>query len=227
MNWSLQALLALAVLLPGFVALSVIEGLVVPKKRAELERVVAALLYSALVHAIAFPLAFRRSEGKPFAVGADGSPDWVTIAGFVAGYLPLVLGIAVVMGFLFALAIAHDFPLRWLRDRGLTKRTTLQNVWSDVFSRRLSPEKSWVILNMENGTRLFGFPVFFPDSFEEGTWFLGHAAWITPEDKLEPIHGDGIVVTPCHKVAYVQYVDVEERSKKGDDSHAGQTEHRP
>jgi hypothetical protein len=82
-------------------------------------------------------------------------------------------------------------------------------VWSGAFYNL----ESWVVVHLESGTRIFGWPAHFADSPEEGSAFLTHAAYLGDDGDVVEIAGPGILLTKESGIRMVEFLR-DDRSTK-------------
>src|ERR1039458_7825207 len=110
MSLSTEALAVLLVLLPGFVCAKLVQWLCPRPQQTEMEKVVDALLYSAIVYLI-FLLIF----GVP--------------TGLTRKHFAVLLIIPIVLAFLISYLMTNDSIGNLLRKFRVTHRTTRPSLW--------------------------------------------------------------------------------------------------
>jgi len=106
-------------------------------------------------------------------------------------------------------SIKHDLHMKFFRWLKVTDRTSRTNVWFDVFT----DIKSYVIINFEDGRRLYGWPESFSDAPEDKSLFLCHAAWIGHDGKLIKLDNRGILITPNERIDTIEFVKAKEETE--------------
>ena len=152
-------------LLAGFVAAWVFYGLTPYRRPTPFERVVQALVYTAIVQLLALGLA-----------GATGGE---TTAAKVFTGPAGVFALAIFIGVAFAWLTNRDYPHRQLRKLGITMQTARKCNWADAFDL---DGYEFIILNLRDGRRICGWPLFWPDSHMEDHFLLRHYAWLREQD---------------------------------------------
>ena len=128
----LQAVLALLVLLPGFLSARVVRMMSARSQQTELERIIEALISSFFTY-IFFIFIF--GSQLPIECSATAASNGATPYNFSvhrARLLSPVL-IALLLGFVWGYIRGHDLLLKLLRKCGLTQHSSREFVWSDVF----------------------------------------------------------------------------------------------
>jgi hypothetical protein len=154
-----DAVAVLAYLLPGFLAAWIFYGLTSHPKPSQFERVVQALIFTFLIHAL-IPIARWALElvGKYVALHSwDDSAEALTSV--VLATLP---------GTVLAYFTNTDSAHKWLRDKGFTTRTSHPSEWFGVFSQKVT----FVILHLNDGRRLYGWPKEWPTEPDKGHFYI-------------------------------------------------------
>lgn len=218
-----QALQVLIFLLPGFVTAALVNFLFVGRKKTELDKVIQALFYSFVNYSI-FALVFGRYPGiQPLSVAKQTSNgiEVYSLSYSGVGFLS-VLAISVLVGLFVSFLNTHDLltgllrlkwprKIKWLRRVKLlpiTTRTSRSSVWSDVFHDK--GRLAYVIVNLVDGERIMGWPLYYSDTPEEDSIFLSDAYWIQKDYKKIKIPGPGILVTSNARIESVEFLWPEE-----------------
>jgi hypothetical protein len=197
-----EALSLLIFLLPGFLSMAIIDMLTPGRKRDNLQRIINALIFSLLIYAIYF-LIFDNYPITPIKKNIQPDKDiLINLPRLNLGILIVIsLAIPLIMGYL----IRKDLHMKFLRWLKVTDRTSRSNVWFDVFTDK----KSYVIVNFQDGRRLFGWPEYFSDDPRDQTIFLCHASWIKEDGQTVVLDNKGILVTPNEPIDTIEFVYVE------------------
>jgi hypothetical protein len=188
----LQALIALLILLPGFVSARIARALSAQAAQSELERVIEALIFSFFTYVI-YIASFATSlpiEWQPsFQVHR-----WRVVS---------LAGMACVLGVLWGVVRSKDLALGLLRRWGLTERTSRESVWNDVFSNLDGAAQ----VGLHDGRNLIGWVGRYSDSGGERSLFLERAAWVQEDGSLVAVQGEGILLTDKAEIEYVMFLD--------------------
>ncbi len=221
-----QALQVLIFLLPGFVTAGVVNFLFVGRKKTELDKVIQALFYSFVDYSI-FALIFGRyPDIQPLSVVKQISNgiEVYSLSYSGVGFLS-VLAISVLVGLIVSFLNTHDLVTRLLRLKWsrkimwlkriklppITTRTSRSSIWSDVFHDK--GPLAYVIVNLVDGQRIMGWPLYYSDTPDEGSVFLSDAYWIQNDEKIK-IPGPGILVTSNARIESVEFLRPEENTNE-------------
>jgi hypothetical protein len=191
---SKEAVSIFGYLLPGFLAAWVLYGLTSDPKPSQFERVIQALIFTFLVHAIVPVVqSFLELIGQHYFVVRE----WDSTANDLAK-----LVVALLLGAVLALYTNTDSVHQWLRNRGLTTRTSFPSEWFSVLSKTIT----YVILHLQDGRRLYGWPKEWPNDPERGHFFIMQPSWINPDGsqvELPSVHG---LLISAKDVKWVEFI---------------------
>ena len=194
---SKDTLQLLQYVLPGFLAAWVFYGLTSHAKPSQFERVVQALILTFIVHAL---LTIVREvflfAGKMISVGS-----WNYTAAAVWSVI-----IALTLGAALAHYANNDRFHNWLRARGFTTRTSHPSEWFSVLSRTVT----FVVLHLDDGRRLYGWPKEWPIDPDGGQFYIIQPSWIDENgDAIELPQTDGVLVR-SRDVHWVEFIAMTE-----------------
>lgn len=199
MPQGLQTLVALLILLPGFVSARLARSLSAQSQQSELERIVEALIFSFFNYVI-YILIF----------GTSLPIEWLPSFQVHRWRIVLLALMACILGLSWGVLRSKDLLLKRLREWNLTERTSRQSVWNDVF---VSLEGTAQV-GLKDGRNLIGRVGRYSDADGERSLFLESAYWVTEDDSLVPIPGKGILLTDKAEIEYVMFLDNEETQEK-------------
>jgi len=199
MPQGLQTLIALLILLPGFVSARLARSLSAQSQQSELERVVEALIFSFFNYVI-YILIF----------GTSLPIEWLPSFQAHRWRIVFLALMACVLGFLWGILSSKDLLLRPLREWGLTERTSRQSVWNDAFVTLEGTAQ----VGLKDGRSLIGQIGRYSDADGERSLFLESAYWVAEDDQLVPIPGRGILLTDKAEIEYVMFLDDERNTEK-------------
>ena len=179
---SSEAVAVLAYLLPGFVATAVFYALTPLPKPDAFNRIVHALIFTALSHACLQTLdlahEFQRS---------------------IVWSIPAAIAIAIVV----ALALNHDAFHRVLRKLRITKETAYPSEWFSTFARH--PDR-YIVLHLRGDRRLYGWAEEWPSDPTSGHFRIADCEWLTPDGKSRPVSNVEVMLIPNSEVEMVEFV---------------------
>jgi len=192
-----EDLLSLITLLfPGFLAAWIFYGLTSHTKPSQFERTVQALVFTFIVQ-ILIPVAewILLFTGNFFTLGPwDSTSESITS-----------VFIATALGLLLAYFTNNDGFHKVLRKYGFTTRTSHPSEWFYIFSEKVT----FVILNLKDGRRLYGWPKEWPIEHGKGQFYIMMPSWILENgEQLDLPELDGILVG-AEDVQWVEFVNLE------------------
>ena len=185
MNISYETLTVFVFLVPGFLSSIILNSVVVRREKDNLSKILEALVFSFLIYSITSmvvgesPVLLQESietDATKYSIHYQPSP------------LIFAVALAILLPLIFGASVTHDFHMRMLRKLRITTKTARDNVWLDVFT----DQKRYVIVNLTDGRRLFGWPMYYSNGGEEGKLlYLYNPSWIDEEGKyIDPdMHG--------------------------------------
>lgn len=209
-----QALQVLIFLLPGFVTAAVINFLFVTRKKTELDKVIEALFYSFVNYSIFILLLNRYPDLRPLSVlkQTNNGIETYILEYHSIGFLS-ILAISILMGLFISFLNTKDLPTRFFRSLKITTRTSRSSIWSDVFHDE-APH-AYVIVNLVDGQRIMGWPLYYSDTPEESSIFLSDAYWVGENNNKIKIPGPGILITSATKIESVEFLWPKEQKQEG------------
>ena len=213
MEWaSKETVGVLQYLLPGLFTAWIFYGLTAHRRPTPFERVVQALIFTAIVQVFVSLLRWLLlTLGHFFAIGS-----WSDEVGFVLAML-----VAAVLGHVLAYCANNDLYHRFLRDDlkeypqlAWARKLALLRMLNGVTSRRSFPEQwintpeleqRWVLLHLEDGRRLFGWPYLWPERDDSDHFIIMKPEWVLEDNERAPLDNvEGMRI----RASDVRYVDV-------------------
>ncbi|MBK5351520.1 hypothetical protein JFU37_03130 [Pseudomonas sp. TH41] len=179
-------------LIPGFLAAWIFYSLTAFKRPDTFGQIVQALIFTFVIQSLVVGLgALLLLTGEHFfSVGLwDKKSETLWSA-----------MIAVVLGFLSYHVASNDKLHSLLRRLKITRQNSFPCEWYGAFSSR----RGFVILNLIDGKRLFGWPTAWPSEPEKGQFVLEFPHWIDNEGKSLTSRV-GVVVIDVSKVQLVEF----------------------
>ena len=194
MDVSKDILALLTQLMPGFLTAWVVYGLTTYTKPSQFERIVQALIYSFMVSAlvaVAEPLLLL--AGQFVRLGM-----WDSSAELIASAV-----LALALGFLLSFFMKNDVFFRQARRLGLTSRTPFPSEWYGAFAAR--PPR-YVVLHLEGGRRITGYPIEWPTEPTSGHFKLTDAAWLDDLNNEIPLDTNDSILIAAKQVEMVEFL---------------------
>ena len=200
MSWGSGELVgALAFLLPGFVAGAIYHALTSHPKPSAFERVIQALIFTAIIQAIVTPLPSSvRVTEVALGAGVTWDPLWST-------------GLAVLVALLVVVVVNNDLAhggLRRIRigKFGITWESSYPSPWYSAFFRNVHRNDCYVVLHLANKRRLYGWadewsndPTHGHIRITEGEWLAGG------EDTEGSLESPAEILIPVRDVVMVEF----------------------
>lgn len=180
-------------LLLGFVAAWVFYGLTTHPRLSPFERVVQALIFTALIRLLIIPTQWTAlAIGKLWSVG-----KWSTETEFIWSSV-----VAVFIGHVLAWCANSNWYHSFLYRIGVTSRTSHPSPWFTAFHLR----EQYILLHLDGGRRLKGWPYLWPDSPDSGHFVLQEPAWVLDDNTVLPVLTDDMLMIRASDVSMVDFV---------------------
>jgi len=177
-------------LAPGLLAASVYFGMTAHQKPSQFERVVQALIYTAVVHALV-----TAERGVALRAGR-----WLSLGPWTGhSDLGASLASALIIGVAAATATNHDLVHTVLRRTRMTKRTGHPCEWFGIFS----DYPRHITLHLRDESLVHGWPSIWPATPENGHFFISSALRDCAGVRYDLSHLEGLVVNAAD-VVYVE-----------------------
>ena len=193
--YTFQALQILIFLIPGFISEVILNAFIVRKEKKEFEKIIEALIFSMLIYTI-YSIAIG---GSPIVL--NQTTNSITLSYDKTSFLwlgAISMGIPVALGLL----ITNDLHMRLARKLQITRKTARSSVWFDV----LYDIRRHIIINFENGRRIYGWPMYYSNDPKNPYIFLFKPAWIQGENFVSLDDLEGILITPEQKIESIEFL---------------------
>ena len=189
-------------LVPGLVAMIVYRRLIASPHPEAFRSTVDALVFTAIVHFIvAIEKLVAITIGHTFSFG-----EWTSAGEDTLGFVT-----AVFVG-LVAVWITSNDELLYsrLRKLRLTAQGSYPNEWFSTFKRE---DGKWIVLQLSDGRRLFGWPAEWPSTSDSGHIRMQRVRWL-PAEVCEPnppvpkLSSILVSVTDIRWIEFVAYPDI-------------------
>lgn len=194
---SKEVVALLQFLLPGFLVSWVFHSLSSHPRPSQLERIIQALIFTLFVQAaVAVERSLLSLAGNWYRVG-----QWTSDSDLLASIISALL-----IGALAAHLTNGDILHRFLRRRGFSTRSSHPSEWCTA----LVSYPRFIILNLKDGRRLYGWPKIWPSSSEKGHFFVTDVAWLGEGDPIDLPSVEGILIA----VGDVEFVEFMKEPEK-------------
>ena len=192
MPWASSEIVAvITFLLPGFVAAAVFYSLTSHPRPGDLDKIVQALVFTMVGRAV--------GQGMEFAASALGSEtEWAEEWDIAAS-----VAIAVAVALIAAWAANKDWLHAALRKIGVTKESSHPSEW---YTALVINDERYVILNLKEGRRLYGWMTQWPGRPDIGHFRIREAQWLSGDIPISELRIDEMVV-PASEVVIVEFLD--------------------
>ncbi len=194
---SVDALILLVYLMPGFIGMLVFESLAEIKRRQSPEKIglivffaITSIFSINIMHNISLMPNFEELKKNP-----DSLSSLIKTNIFYASVASALFGVifSTIANYRLIYKVAA-----WLR---LTKRTGSIDPWHQVFSKH---RRVWVQVRFEDGSILVGWPKYYSEEGEIREVFLCKATWHFPIKKEAPENGGGEDSPPAFREVDVE-----------------------
>lgn len=182
-------------LLPGFVSAGIVEMLVVRKSKDTFGRIVEALIFT-VFNLVVFTVFRSLLEHIPL-LRFDHSNF------FTAGNTLLMTACALGIGLLWSAELTNEVLLGRLRNLKITEKTAKASTWGETFVN----SKKFVVVHLEDGRRIYGWPTFYSDDPAERALYLEDASWLGSENNLLNDPPISIFVDNNSGIKLIEFVD--------------------
>ncbi len=194
MDWtSTNALNAVYRLLPGFLTAAIFFGLTAHSRKSPFERGIQALIFTAIIEATAAVLRYGVATWNPQVAQALASGSRA---------LAVSLVLAAILGLVLVVDANHDWSHRLLRRLRVTSKSSHPSEWHRAFSRR----RQWVVLHLDGGRRLFGWPAEWPDRPDQGHFLVDKPEWLLDDGTRLLLPQDEAILVRAIDVELVEFV---------------------
>lgn len=185
-------------LMPGFITAWVYYGLTAFPKPNQFERIIQALIFTIIIQGIV-------SIVKVFAYFIGN--NILSLGIWLSRDSNLV--ISIIMSLLLGLIISKlsndDRIYRILRRYNFTTLTSYPSEWYGVFALN----KTYIVLHLDDGRRIYGWPIEWPSQSDSGHFSIGQAEWLTDKGSIKLDRVKTIVI-PSKLVKYVEFMKLSE-----------------
>ncbi len=195
MNWaSSEAVAILAFLLPGFVAAAIFYSLTSFPRPDAFERVVLALIFTAISQAITeYGLSVFVEAGG----AAEAGSQWRLLSS---------IPVAAVLGLGAAVSSNTDAVHGLCRCLRITRETSYPSEWYSTFARL--NDNSYIVLHLPGERRLYGHAREWPSNPKDGHFCVIEPEWLGENNERSKT-GVSAMLIPASEVTMVEFLSVD------------------
>lgn len=211
-----EGLTILVVLLPGFISSLILSALVSRRTPDQFGRIIEALVFSFTIYAVV-SMWIGQSAVLLIRQDLEAGAQWSVRFNPVVVWP--ILGLAVVLPLIMGLCFASGIHMRILRRLRVTKATGYGNAWLGA----LMSERRYVILDLRDGRRLFGWPLYFSDDPDDGMLYLYQPSWVLEGGRYQDLGMHGIFLNR-RDIAFIEFTMIDERAAHSASPDGGETD---
>lgn len=186
-------------LLPGFVTAWIFHALTAHPKQNQFERIIQALIFTLFIQcATSVTKYILVLIGKWHSIG-----HWDETAQLFWSSI-----FAISFGFILVYYTNSNRFHKFLSDKNITKQTSYFCEWSDIFNN-----VTWfVIVDLKNGRRVYGWPLVWPEDPTKGHLVLQDPEWIKGKQYIRLANTQYLVISAAD-IEYVEFLRQEPEIK--------------
>lgn len=196
------------ILLPGIIAIKLHDVITGTTRREFKQLIVTSVMYVLVVYGFSFSLSLI--PWMPVTLMPESVND------FVGWTIPIVLLIAVLVGWVAALADEHRWAWRVAKKIGKSNRGW-RGAWLDSFL--IHGRKKWACVYLGDGTRILGWVKYGSSPTEEQALYIARGengqepvlVWAPGAKEPYPIDGPGVLIPPSAKISLVAFLQGAEK----------------
>ena len=179
--------------LPGFVTAWVFYAFTSYPKPSQFERVIQALIFTLIIQfsilSISNIVSFVVEEKISIKIGSNENLAWS-------------VAFAISLGLLFSYFANNDKFHKILRWAKITKETSYSSEWFSAFSDNIT----YTVLHLDDGRRIYGWPIEWPTEPNAGHFLLEQAVWLTDDNKEIETSGVESILVDAKNVKFVEFM---------------------
>lgn len=192
-NISFEFLELLRQLLPGFLTAWVFHALTAYPKQSQFERIIQALIFTLLVKVL-----FDLFKNITIYIG-----DFYKIFEWsVEKELATSIIIAFFLGLILSYYTNNSKFHGLLQKLKITNQSSFNSEWEDIFNS----VTTFVILDLKDGRRVFGWPRVWPSDPSKGHIVLQDPEWISKKGEYIPMSSAQYIVIKAEEIEFVEFL---------------------
>ena len=195
---SIEIILVLQYLLPGFVAGAVFYGLTSYYKPSPFERVVQALIFTYLIRGIIEVIGY-------FIKQYEYTGNWWYQEDFLSTlHFLIALPLAIVLGAVMSVFANNDKFHELLRFLKFTKENSFpaKSEWKRTFAGNVKH----IVLHLNDDRRIYGWPKEWPTDQKGGYFLLQDVNWLGEDNEYIPMEGVESMLISSEDVKRVEFM---------------------
>jgi len=199
MNITYETLGILTFLIPGFLSSIIYSRMVFRNELDNWNKFIEALIFSFIIYTI---FSIWNGDFPVFLIKNTNGDVTEYLIRFTKKELIQIFGVSVFLAILVGSLNNRDLFMAMLRKVQLTKKTSRDSVWADVFVNK----PKYVIVNFNDKRRLLGYPEYYSDDLNEGVLYIMRPKWIEEEENEYEGNSklDGILVLK-KDIEYIEF----------------------
>lgn len=215
MNLSVEALLILLFLAPGFLASLIFNAVTSRKEKDAFSKVTESLIFSLIIYGSVAVVSGNLPVRIQVNQNVEAKAQFYSVA-FDRRLLIYVIIASVILPLVLGWLRNRDYLMRPLRSARITDRTARETTWLDVFTE----QQRYVIVTLTDGRRIFGWPMYYSTDPAEGTLYLYKPAWIDNDNRYVDIPGHGLFLVKKESIEHILFTETDKNNavenKKGE-----------
>lgn len=180
-------------LLPGFVTAWIFYAFTSYIKPSHFERVIQALIFTLIAQVITFLIKeILIFIGKYWFI-----TEWGEFSTLICSVV-----IAIILGFIISYYSNTDKFHKYLRGKGITRETSYASEWFGAFLKNVT----YVVLHLDDGRRLYGWPIEWPSDPKNGHFVLEQASWLDEKNEIE-LESVNQILVDAKQVQLVEFME--------------------
>ena len=185
-------------LLPGFIAAWIFYALTSYPKQSQFERVIQALIFTMVIQGLVLVIQYCAENIYQLS--------WSKNINLVSSLI-----VSIMFGLVISYFANNDKFHKLLRYFKITKETSYASEWFGAFSDRIT----YVVLHLNDGRRIYGWPVEWPTEPNNGHFLLKDSNWLGDDNSEKPLTGvDGILIDGSN-VEFVEFMELNQEISYG------------
>jgi len=172
-------------LLPGLISLIFINSCLVKKVINTFDKIILALIFSSINFLIV-----NRVFGTWNFIYLSKKNSFYSLEILNYKISVCIIVLSILLALIIAYLINKDFHMKVFRKFHITSLTSRESTWIDIFEEK----KRYVLVHLNDGRLIQGFPEYYSTSTEEERIYLTDAKWLNDDGTYINCVSDGILI---------------------------------